>query len=134
MAEITLSGLTNYIRTTQSYRGLVKSLRVHRADTTATDLARVAVLEVARPLLAAALQRDLKAPVLLLTAHPERAHQLAQHLRAFARQPDDVLRFPPPDSLPYERVPWDLETRRQRERSRPARQWFRHSRCRWPRR
>src|SRR5688572_28171883 len=114
MAEITLSGLTNYIRTTPGYRTLVKGLRAHRADTAATDLAHVAVLEVARPVLAAAMQRDLKAPVLVVTAHPERAHQLAQHLRAFARDPDDVLRFPPPDSMPYERVPWDVETRRQR--------------------
>lgn len=113
MSDITLSGLTNFIRTTQGYRTLVKGLRAV-GDSDQRPLVRVSALETARPVLAAALQRDLKTPLLLLTAHPERAHQLAQHLRAFARHPDDVYRFPPPDALPYERVTWDIETRRQR--------------------
>ena len=113
MSDITLSGLTNYVRTTQGYRALVKGL-LAIGDGDHRPLVHVSALETARPVLAAALQRDLKAPLLLLTAHPERAHQLAQHLRAFARHPDDVYRFPPPDALPYERVAWDIETRRQR--------------------
>ncbi|MFN8482691.1 MAG: transcription-repair coupling factor [Anaerolineae bacterium] len=114
MSEIVLSGLTNFVRTTPGYRTLVKGLRAHRASQDRPTPLRVAALETARPVLAAALLRDLKAPILLLTAHPDRAHQLAQHVRAFVRQESDVLRFPAPDALPYERIPWDLETRRQR--------------------
>jgi transcription-repair coupling factor (superfamily II helicase) len=113
MADQVLSGLTSYIRTTPEYRTLVKGLKANQPGAGA-PLLRVPLLEMARPVVAAALQRDLKAPILFVTPHPERAHQLAQHLRAFAKQPDDVLRFPPPDALPYERVAWDLETRRQR--------------------
>ncbi len=114
MSEIVLSGLTNFVRTTPGYRTLVKGLRAYRASPERSSPLKVAALETARPVLAAALLRDLKAPILLLTAHPDRAHQLAQHVRAFVRQDSDILRFPAPDALPYERIPWDLETRRQR--------------------
>ncbi len=114
MSEIVLSGLTNFVRTTPGYRTLVKGLRAQRGSQDRVGPLKVSALETARPVLAAALLRDLKAPILLLTAHPDRAHQLAQHVRAFVRQDSDVLRFPAPDALPYERIPWDLETRRQR--------------------
>jgi transcription-repair coupling factor (superfamily II helicase) len=64
----------------------------------------------ARPYLIAALQQDLGRPILVVTAQPERAQQIYDELRVWSAMPGDVLRFPEPDALPYERVPWAMET------------------------
>jgi transcription-repair coupling factor (superfamily II helicase) len=63
-----------------------------------------------RPYLIAALQQDLGRPLLVVTAQPERAQQIYDELRIWSTTPEGVLRFPEPDALPYERVPWATET------------------------
>jgi transcription-repair coupling factor (superfamily II helicase) len=64
----------------------------------------------ARSYLIAALQQDLGRPLLVVAAQLERAQQIYDELRVWSATPEGVLRFPEPDALPYERVPWAMET------------------------
>src|SRR5690348_2975799 len=71
------------------------------------------VLDAAKPYLLAALGADPELPVrriLVLTARPERATELAAALDLYAREGATVLRFPAPDLLPYERIAPDPTT------------------------
>jgi transcription-repair coupling factor (superfamily II helicase) len=55
----------------------------------------------------AALHAALGRTVVLLTARPGNARQLWEDLLAWAADPTDVLHFPAPDALPYEKLPED---------------------------
>ncbi len=63
--------------------------------------------EGAKPYLLAALQRRLGVPILVVTARPGRARELQEQIALWSADPDRVLLFPEPDSLPYERMPAD---------------------------
>ena len=52
----------------------------------------------------AALARALNAPILLLTAYPDRAMQLAEELPAWLGSSHQALPFPALDALPYDRT------------------------------
>ncbi len=103
-----LAGLLPLLGEIPAYHQLVGNLR--EADTPST----LGLLAAARPYLVAALQRDLGGPILWVVAHSERAKQVCEQLRSWAPFPETILRFPEPDALPYERVPWAVETVRER--------------------
>ncbi len=67
------------------------------------------VIQPARPFLVAALYRELRRPILLLTARAERIGYWTDQLRVWTGS-EAILPFPEPDPLPYERVPWTRET------------------------
>ncbi len=100
-----LSGLLKLLQEVAAYQQLLTSLRNQRVPQ-----ASLSLLASARPYLIAALQRDLGRPILVVTAQPERAQQVYDELRVWSATPESVLRFPEPDALPYERVPWAVET------------------------
>lgn len=75
---------------------------------------RLNLLNAARPYVLAALQSDWGRPILALAAKPEHALQLYRQLLIYAQTPDDVLYFPEPESLPYERSAMSLDTRQKR--------------------
>jgi transcription-repair coupling factor (superfamily II helicase) len=111
-----LSGLLSLLNETPIYRHLVDTLRKPEddgysdgslPDPRATPLSLIAP---ARPYLIAALQQDLGRPILIVAAQPERAQQIYDELRIWSATSEAVLRFPEPDALPYERVPWAMET------------------------
>jgi transcription-repair coupling factor (superfamily II helicase) len=123
MKQLNLSGLVPILKTAPGYRDLVRDLRGSREGGRGDPLwspdsrqrrPPLGVLEAARPAVTAALQRDLNVPILLITAHAEQARHLAAQARAFAAEPGSVHLFPSPDALPYERVPWDAQTIRDR--------------------
>ncbi len=68
------------------------------------------VLTAARPALIAALQVDLRRPILLVSARADRAKIFAEQIQFWSSQPEAVCRLPDPDSLPHEKVPWGNET------------------------
>ncbi len=70
--------------------------------------------EAAEPLLLAALQRDLGAPILALVPRAEDAKRLHDQILLWSQIPAGILLYPEPDSLPYERVPGGDPTARQR--------------------
>jgi transcription-repair coupling factor (superfamily II helicase) len=133
MQQLNLSGLVPVLKTASGYRDLIRDLRGPRGHSRSDHPALLSanppssvnsrrrrsplgVLEAARPAVIAALQRDLNVPILVVTAHAERARHLAEQARAFASRPGSVHLFPSPDALPYERVPWDVQTIRDRLR------------------
>ncbi len=69
--------------------------------------ADVLVVETARPFLLAALYRQLKRPVLVITARPDAARALAEQLDAWLGAPLCAI-MPEPDALPYQRLSADL--------------------------
>lgn len=68
------------------------------------------VLTGARPALLAALQTDLRRPILFITARADRARILAEQIQVWVEDPATVHRLPDPDALPYEKVAWGPET------------------------
>jgi transcription-repair coupling factor (superfamily II helicase) len=68
------------------------------------------LLRAARPALLAKLARDLRRPIVVITGAVERAKALTQSLRDWSSNPDEVLSFPEPLALFYERAPWTEET------------------------
>jgi transcription-repair coupling factor (superfamily II helicase) len=59
--------------------------------------------------LLAALYQELHCPVILFTARAERVSYWAEQIHVWTAS-DNILTFPEPDALPYERVPWSRET------------------------
>ena len=62
------------------------------------------VPDPAKPPVIAAIGRRHRAPVVVVTARPQRALNLADELRAWLGDGASVLLFPERDALPYERI------------------------------
>src|SRR6516164_379086 len=71
------------------------------------------LLDAAKPAILAALSEVVPGPVLVLTAHPQTAHELAQELTFWTDR--SVTMFPALESLPYERVHLDRSVLSERE-------------------
>ncbi|MBN1285964.1 MAG: transcription-repair coupling factor [Anaerolineae bacterium] len=94
-----LSGLLDLLHHTGPYTALRETLAGggHPGD--------LNLLRAARPFVLAALARDLKRPVLVVTARVDRAYNIAEQIPAWT--PDvPVLRFAEPGPVFYERAPW----------------------------
>jgi transcription-repair coupling factor (superfamily II helicase) len=99
-----LLGLTRFIRQLDPFAAL-RSRQGH---------SRVfGLLRAAYPAVLAVLANDSDAPLLVVTAHPQAAHDLAEDLRLWADRP--VRHFPAIESLPYERVRLDRAVLAERE-------------------
>jgi transcription-repair coupling factor (superfamily II helicase) len=113
---LNLSGLLFLLNEIPAYRSLVDTLQKPEANGHSDGLlshlrtAPLNLIAPARPYIIAALQQDLGQPILVVTSQPERARQIYDELRIWSATPEGVLRFPEPDALPYERVPWAIET------------------------
>jgi len=68
------------------------------------------LLEAARPCVIAALQADWPGPVVVVCARPEDARYLSDQVQAWSQDPENVLNFPAPDAVFYDRTPWDRST------------------------
>lgn len=60
-----------------------------------------------RPYFLAALQSCISRPLLVVTSRPSQAHTLTEQIAVYSANPDLVLRWPTPDTLPYERIAQD---------------------------
>ena len=120
MNQLSLSGLLSLIEDIPSYRELIEGLGVQHATQRSLPSTfhplTLSLLSAARPYLIAALQRDLERPLVVVTARPEKAHQLYSQLRLWSARPENVLLFPEPNALPYEHITWNIETIQQRIR------------------
>jgi transcription-repair coupling factor (superfamily II helicase) len=106
---VNLSGLLPLIQDVPAYRHLVDAVE-GRTPTEALNGERgLGIIAAARPYLVAALYRQLRRPIVLLTARAERVMQWAEQLRVWTDS-RSIYAFPEPDALPYERVPWARET------------------------
>jgi transcription-repair coupling factor (superfamily II helicase) len=75
------------------------------------------LLEPAKPMVLASLQRDLQSPTLVVVATEHRARELAQQVQAWAVQPERVALLPSPEPLFYERLPSHPNTTQERLRA-----------------
>ncbi len=127
-----LSGLLPLIESLNAFKCLTDTLRGQ--STVTTD-----VIESARAPMLAALSRTLCVPMVVLTARPDRARQIASELNAWSPNTASVIAsreaakqsptnsgiassqkpllamtgvydFPEPEPLFYERIPWSAET------------------------
>ncbi|MCB0189388.1 MAG: hypothetical protein KDE31_34190, partial [Caldilineaceae bacterium] len=103
-----LSGLLTLLQQIPAYRELV----------TAAESTPQALLQAARPLVAAGLQQDRGGSLVMVTARSEMAQQLAAQLETWLPPVEDggptIHLFAEPDALPYERIAWSGYTRQQR--------------------
>lgn len=78
----------------------------------------LALLQAARPFVAAGLYRARPKPLVLLTARQEMAQQIITQLALWLPPVEEggppILNFAEPDALPYERIAWSSATRQQR--------------------
>jgi len=110
-----LSGLLSFVEQVPAYRQLVDAIEQDRTEALldgqgpSGPSAGLGAVMPARPYLAAALYRQLRRPIVLLTTRTERVSQWAEQVRVWTGS-RAVYTFPEPDALPYERVPWSRET------------------------
>ncbi|MBN1401323.1 MAG: transcription-repair coupling factor [Anaerolineae bacterium] len=113
-----LTGLLALIRDDARYHGLLQRAReiVSRPADERAHLpsASLDLLEAARPYLLAALQGDWPGPVVVVAGRPEGARALGEQIQAWSEQPDAVSYLYAPDTIFYDRTPWDGETVRAR--------------------
>ncbi len=100
---MSLQGLLPALRRVSAYGGLVEAVR-------AGGRPRAALLDAAKPYLAAALWRDLRRPVLLLCPRSEDARAWAERLEVYCGEDAPIHQFSESDALPYERIALDPST------------------------
>ncbi|MHB1296131.1 MAG: transcription-repair coupling factor [Anaerolineae bacterium] len=111
-----LTGLLDLVREQARYRDLLRTFQptsVPPSDARFPALS-LGVLESARTYLVAALQQDYPGPIIVLTGQPESARQVADQLRAWLGTVAGLHYFQAPDTVFYDRTPWDRETLRAR--------------------
>ena len=98
--NLRLHGLLNLIEGWDRFNGMRERLRRR-------EVVRIALPEGAKPFMIAAFQRWLGTPILVVTPRPTRARELQEQIAAWSSEPERVLLFPEPDSMPYDRMPPD---------------------------
>lgn len=78
-------------------------------DKLSKDSAGALVFEGARPYLLACLYKDLKRPMLVVTAQPEKSRRLGEQVSSWL-DAQSVLQLPEADGLPYTRITPDAAT------------------------
>lgn len=103
-----ISSLLTYIRSMPEYSKLYQALIADHKLPHPLRLPRAV-----RPIMASALTRDLKCPVVYLLSRTDRLLTIAEELAAW--DPElNILTFPDPNPLFYERAPWTPRTLRHR--------------------
>jgi len=99
---------------------LIEEMPAFRRLVTGKDETPVSVLDAAKPYLIAALFREWRQPMLVVTAQPENAKKLYEQVAiwanglALSKSNGQVKFFPEPDVLPYERITSDVATELER--------------------
>lgn len=96
-----LTGITDLVARLDPLRSITTPARAH------------GLLNAAKPVVSAALQRNHAGPLILVTAHPQAAEDLVHELAVWTDGP--VALFPAIEALPYERVRLDRTVLAQRE-------------------
>ncbi len=108
-----LSALLHTLQQTTEYRSLLARLQSSNHPTS-DPTTPLNLLSAARPYLLAALQQDATHPILLVAPKPEHALQWYRQLSTWVSEPQRVLHFAEPDTLPYERNAMSLDVRQKR--------------------
>ncbi|MDQ3694043.1 MAG: transcription-repair coupling factor [Chloroflexota bacterium] len=102
---MTLRHLLPTLREDRAIVALIDALERGQAGVAVADLAATA-----RPPVAATLVAALNRPTLVVTARADRAEALASALHEYLPLDREPILWPAPEALPYEQLPFDLET------------------------
>jgi transcription-repair coupling factor (superfamily II helicase) len=97
---LNLTGLLSLAETMPEISGMVKE-----TETKGTSTA--ALMDAAKPFVIAALHRRFRVPFVIVTSHTENSRKLYELLSAW-EEGADIMIFPDPDTLPYDRISTDL--------------------------
>jgi transcription-repair coupling factor (superfamily II helicase) len=115
---VKLDGLLPLLRGDDAYQEFVERARrflLHPGEAAGDGRPRfprlsLQIIEAARPAVIAALQCDWPGPIVVVSGRPEQARHVAEQVRAWSATPEQVTHFAAPDTLFYDRAPWDSET------------------------
>jgi transcription-repair coupling factor (superfamily II helicase) len=102
---MTLSHLLPQLNETQGLSQVAKRISKRASQTRLVDLPLSS-----RPGVMAAIASQSDRPILIVTAREDRAAQLSDALSEFIHGDRRVEHWPGPEALPYEQLPFDLET------------------------
>jgi transcription-repair coupling factor (superfamily II helicase) len=103
-----LSQLVYLIDETPAYRALLADLKKP-----GTGIVDVLVLDAAKPYLIAAVCQKLTQPALVITAQPENAKKLYEQIAVWSHS-NELMLFPEPETLPYQRIIADFSVEQDR--------------------
>ncbi len=106
-----LSGLLPVLEQQRAFQEFLRRLVGGGA---AGAVVHAGLTSAARAFFAAALSRSVRRPVLLIAPRADRTRALAEQVRVYLGDSAAVRVFAEPDPLPYERVPWSVDTLRER--------------------
>jgi len=112
-----LHGLLTLIEQNPAFSQLVVDLQRERnvpPSPTQNQAIYLGLPRAAAPALVAAVRQATGRPILLVTTHSSSATEITDQLRLWVPDATHIYRYPEPDILPYERMPWAIETRQQR--------------------
>lgn len=95
-----LYGLTDWLRLSQAYQALLKTLRTQQG-------ASLLILRAARPFLLACLAQDWQGSLIYLTAKGRRAYNVAEQLPVWMSDSARITRWADPTPMFYDRIAWD---------------------------
>ena len=93
-----LNNLLNLISEMPGYRRLLEGIKKQG------EMGEISLLNAANPYMIAALHKDLKIPLIVITAKADNASRIKDQLAAWCDSDSDIDLFPEPDTLPYQRV------------------------------
>ena len=96
-----LNNLLNLISEMPGYRRLLEGIKKQG------EMGEISLLNAAKPYMIAALHKDLKIPLIVITAKADNASRIKDQLAAWCDSDSDIDLFPEPDTLPYQRVTSD---------------------------
>ena len=102
---MTIAGLLHLFDELPAYQELLNTLRKREAPSP------LLLPNNGRAAIVASLYKDLKVPILLLTGKVETAVAWQQALEMWLPEDSQLMRFPEPTPLPYDRGPWSERTR-----------------------
>jgi transcription-repair coupling factor (superfamily II helicase) len=106
--DLNLAGLLPLLRERPEFRAVCEQLeQAARSRQRGSRLNLSGLSAPVRPYFLATLQSCIGRPLLVLTARPVQARELAHSSAAYSAQPELVLSWPTPDTLPYERIGQD---------------------------
>jgi len=106
MAKLNLDGLLQLIGKTPAFHQVLKQVQKK-------DSIKLALLDVAKPYVMAALHQKLQIPTVVVTAQPETSRKIHEQLSELCNSTEPDI-FPEPDALPYQRLNTDISAEQER--------------------
>ena len=105
-----LCGLLPTLQSHPQYLSLLRTLYQSRTSDQQGHTVALDLPEAARPYIVAALQADWPGPLVIISGKPQEARHIHNQVRIWSATPERVHYFDAPDTIFYDRTPWNRET------------------------